>query len=148
MTNYQMFLLTVGRYLSRIFITARKRSCGKVMFSQVSMGVGVYLWSHVLSGLRYLWYQVPRGGGVGMSRRCISRGIFITTCKRSCGKVMFSQASVSLQGRGGYLWSHVLSGRGGYLWYQVPPTGCVSRGWVPTPSPRNWDLGYHASGRY
>ena len=38
--------------------------------------------------------------GVGMSRRCISRGIFITTCKRSCGKVMFSQVSVSLY-RGG-----------------------------------------------
>ena len=58
-----MFLLTVGRYLSHIFITAHKRSCGKVMFSQVSMGVSGYLWSHVLSGLRYLWYQVPPGGG-------------------------------------------------------------------------------------
>ena len=92
------------------------------MFSQVSVhgGDGRYLWPHVLSG-----------GGVGMSwgwvltpLPCRIQGTWDTTgygqvggmhstgmlsCyfyrpQRSCGKVMFSQASVILSTGGGGVW--------------------------------------------
>ena len=68
----------------------------------------------------------------------------ITTCNSSCGKVMFSHASVSHSVHGGwvslvvpdpfwgswYAWSQV-SSRSRYVWYQLPFGGLgYVQGWV------------------
>ena len=86
--NFRISMITMGN-LTRIrswLTTARQRSCGKVLFSQVSVSHSVHggdLWFHILSRagwVWYLWYLVPSGGkyvqecgydlgrGAGMSR--------------------------------------------------------------------------------
>ena len=99
---------TVGKWAVRttlecFFVTTHKRSCGKVMFSQASVCSRGGMSSHNAMSRplpHHRWHlEAEKTGTVGKwAVRTTLECFLVTAHKRSCGKVMFSQASVCSRG--------------------------------------------------